>query len=156
LNEKLKNYPPILERNFENLGTDMHNSAKDKNEFRVMQWNTLAKALCYPNKSTLADLNAYDWESCRKWRILQEIVRYDADIVCLEETDHYELIKPYLHSIEYTSIFMPKFSSPCLGMINNIGPDGSSIFYRLSKFQVLFSIFDFVQVKLKKTLKIKR
>ena len=55
----------------------------------------------------------YDWENFRFWRTLEEILRYKADIICLEEVDQYEEIKPYLHAIGYTSIFCPKFNSPC-------------------------------------------
>ena len=124
-----------MDRDFEkeDSTTDL---PREKNVFRVMQWNTLAKSLCSPNKYTKAPRETYDWDNYRLWRTIQEIVRYDCDIICLEEVDHYELIKPYLHSVGYTSIFMPKFSSPCLEMLENIGPDGSCIFYRLSKFQV--------------------
>jgi nocturnin len=124
-----------LERDFENLDSS-NDSTKEKNVIRVMQWNTLARSLCSPNKYTIAPKEAYDWNNYRLWRTIQEIVRYDCDIICLEEVDHYELIKPYLHAIGYTSIFLPKFASPCLEMLENIGPDGCSIFYRFSKFQV--------------------
>lgn len=36
----------------------------------------------------------------------------------------------------YTSVFCPKYSSPCLDFETNFGPDGCAIFYRISKFQI--------------------
>lgn len=38
----------------------------------------------------------YDWDNYRFWRTLQELVRYDSDILCVEEVDVYENIKPYM------------------------------------------------------------
>ena len=106
-----------------------------------MQWNMLAKAL-YSPENDQPDANnlpsdLFDWTNYRFWRTLQELVRYKSDIICVEEIDTYEEIKPYLHAIGYTSIFCPKFQSPCLQMPNNVGPDGSAIFFRKSLFQIV-------------------
>jgi mRNA deadenylase 3'-5' endonuclease subunit Ccr4 len=42
-----------------------------------------------------------------------------------------------MHKLGYTSVFCPKFKSPCLDQTPNFGPDGCTIFYRLSKFQIV-------------------
>ena len=66
-----------------------------------MQWNILAKALCYADEHTKAPLKSFEWDNYRRWRTLQEIVRHNSDIICIEEADKYEEIKLYLHSIGY-------------------------------------------------------
>jgi len=134
LEDKLKDFPPILTRNYTNL---KNNTNRSLNEFRVMQWNILARALCQPDEMNKAPEETFDWSKFRLWRTIQELVRFKSDLICIEEADVYEEIKPYLHSIGYTSIFCPKFDSPCLQMLNNVGPDGLAIFYRLSVFQIV-------------------
>jgi hypothetical protein len=66
-----------------------------------MQWNILARALCptepYFGKAT--PLYVYDWEKYRLWRTLQEMNRYSCDIICIEEADAYEELKPYMESL---------------------------------------------------------
>ena len=109
-----------------------------------MQWNTLARALFsqtdphmgYTFASKEAELKVFDWDNFRRWRILEEILRYDNDIICLEELDSYEEFKPILHSIGYTSVFCPKYESSCLFMQTHVGPDGCAIFYKQNKFQI--------------------
>ena len=38
--------------------------------------------------------------------------------------------------LRYTSIFCPKYSSPCLDFATNYGPDGCAIFYSRSMFEI--------------------
>lgn len=62
-----------------------------------MQWNMLACALCDPNPHSSTPKQTYNWYEYRLWRTIEEMIRYDADIICVEEIDAYEQIKPYLH-----------------------------------------------------------
>lgn len=64
-----------------------------------MQWNMLAKALCIREPSSKSPPEAYDWNNYRKWRTIQELTRHNSDIICLQEADFYEDIKPYLHDL---------------------------------------------------------
>lgn len=74
-----------------------------------MQWNVLARALYtqVPNGAnderyappTNTPAIIFDWNRFRKWRLLEEVLRFDSDIICLEEVDMYEEIKPYLHGL---------------------------------------------------------
>jgi nocturnin len=102
-----------------------------------MQWNMLARALCSQDADSKAPSGTYDWPAYRVWRTLEELVRHNADIICMEEADAYEDLKPYMHKFGYTSVFCPKFASPCLNMTPNWGPDGCVIFYKLAKFQII-------------------
>lgn len=80
---------------------------------------------------------ALKW-SYRRHLILQEILRSGADIVCLEEVDHYEdFFKPELSRHGFDGCFFPKCDSPCLSFPDNNGPDGCALFYRSAKFELL-------------------
>ncbi|RMZ98372.1 hypothetical protein BpHYR1_020419 [Brachionus plicatilis] len=132
MRSKLKNYPPFIERKFIRFADS---GERDQNEFRILQWNMLARSLCYMEDNSTVPKEVYEWSTYRLWRTLEELVQYNCDILCIEEADAYEQLKPYLHSIGYTSIFCPKFFSPCLDMVPNVGPDGCAIFYKLSLFE---------------------
>ena len=43
---------------------------------------------------------ALNWTT-RRWRILEEIIRYDPDVVCLQEVDHFKILEMALGSIGY-------------------------------------------------------
>lgn len=94
---KLSDFPPIVDRKFTRI--DSKKPKDDRKEFRLMTWNICASALCAPDEASKAPETTYDWPKFRMWRTLEEILRLDCDIVCLEEVDRYEDIKPYLHSI---------------------------------------------------------
>ena len=37
----------------------------------------------------------------RRWRILQELLRHDPDIICLQEVDHFDFLNRALGSVGY-------------------------------------------------------
>ena len=103
MNNKLSVYPPILERPFIVIDEEKMES---RCKFRVMQWNILAKALCQtePDHTDLPTPSyVYDWDKFRLWRTLQEMTRYQSDIICIEEADVYEELKPYMHALGYVT-----------------------------------------------------
>ena len=54
-----------------------------------------------------------------------------ADIVCLEEVDHFtDFFQPKMENLGYLGKFFPKRDSPCLRMPENSGPDGCAIFHK--------------------------
>ena len=60
---------------------------------------------------------------------------FHADIICLEEVDHFDdYFLPKLSSNGYQGSFSPKKDSPCLRFPNNNGPDGVSIFFKTEKY----------------------
>lgn len=82
-------------------------------------------------------LDALNWAE-RKYLILEEILTYRPDILCLQEVDHYyDTFQPILASLGYHSTFLPKPWSPCLDVASNNGPDGCALFYRHSCFSLL-------------------
>ena len=76
------------------------------------------------------------WEK-RKDALLQQIKTVSADIICLEEVDHFhDFFQPQLEALGYQGTFHPKTHSPCLNMDGNNGPDGCALFYRSSVFDM--------------------
>ena len=80
---------------------------------------------------------ALDWRT-RRFRMLEEIVRHNADVICLQEVDHFRFFRKSLNALGYSGHFTPKPDSPCLYLPENAGPDGCAIFYKRDK-------FDFIQ-----------
>ncbi len=78
--------------------------------------------------------SALQWRT-RRFRMLEEIARHDADVVCLQEVDHFEFLRKSLAPLGYEGRFVPKPDSPCLYLQENTGPDGCAIFYKADKFE---------------------
>ncbi|TRY54778.1 hypothetical protein DNTS_004256 [Danionella cerebrum] len=131
--EVLKNRPAHIKRAFVQVG---HGDGKQS--FRVMQWNVLAQALGEGMDSFVqCPMEALNWAE-RKYMILEEILTYKPDILCLQEVDHYfDMFQPVLASLGYQGTFCPKPWSPCLDVENNNGPDGCALFFNHKLFQVL-------------------
>lgn len=70
--------------------------------------------------------------------ILQEILRSGADIICMEEVDHFhDFLNPQLEQKGFKGLFVEKRNSPCLEFTPNNGPDGCALFYRSSRLTLL-------------------
>lgn len=104
---------------------------------RVMQWNILAQALGEGKDGFIrCPLDALNWQE-RKYLILEEILTYRPDILCLQEVDHYyDTFQPVLARLGYEGSFLAKPWSPCLDVEQNNGPDGCALFYRRSRFSL--------------------
>ncbi|XP_037833153.1 nocturnin isoform X2 [Kryptolebias marmoratus] len=113
-------------------------SHKHNPTIRVMQWNILAQALGEGKDGFIrCPLEALSWPE-RKYLILEEILTYLPDILCLQEVDHYyDTFQPILASLGYHGSFLAKPWSPCLDVEQNNGPDGCALFYRRSRFSLL-------------------
>lgn len=132
--EVLRNRPPRLHRDFVRIRA----SSLQNEPIRIMQWNILAQALGEGTDGFVrCPMEALNWSE-RKYLILEEILTYRPDVLCLQEVDHYfDTFQPLLSSLGYQSSFCPKPSSPCLDVHNNNGPDGCALFYNRQRFQLL-------------------
>ncbi|CAH2301003.1 nocturnin isoform X1 [Pelobates cultripes] len=108
--------------------------------FRVMQWNILAQALGEGKDNFVkCPLEALKWEE-RKYLILEEILIYRPDVLCLQEVDHYfDTFQPILSRLGYQCTFLAKPWSPCLDVEHNNGPDGCALFFLQDRFQLVSS-----------------
>ena len=124
--------PPIT-RHF----TELQSSFLFGETLRVFQWNVLARSLGKENDNFVrCSPTTFDWR-LRRWRVLEEIVQHDPDIICLQELDHPKLMFKALQSIGYSGRFLHKPDSPCVYLPNNNGPDGCAIFFKTSKFDLI-------------------
>ena len=76
------------------------NVPENRPRFRLFQWNILARGL-YRSDVDVDDTKnvLYDWGKFRLWRTLHEAIRFNSDLICLQEVDQYEEIKPFLHKL---------------------------------------------------------
>ena len=113
---------------------------------RVLQWNQLSQCLATKcDKLVRCHPSALLWTT-RRWRILEELVAQDADIICLQEVDHYDLLERALGSVGYCGKFLAKPDSPCIYMEGNTGPDGCAIFYKRAKFSLVGWVWRVLEV----------
>nr|XP_056711341.1 nocturnin [Euleptes europaea] len=133
----LQKRPARLQRDFVNLRT---NVAKSHQPIRIMQWNILAQALGEGKDNFVqCPMEALRWEE-RKCLILEEILAYQPDILCLQEVDHYfDTFQPLLSRMGYQCTFFPKPWSPCLDVECNNGPDGCALFFLRDRFTLINS-----------------
>lgn len=139
LNSSLSAYPSLLKRTFiatscdSDTDTEVQNSSSAKLRLRVMQFNALADALSSGSDNFVkCPPEALTW-SFRKQRILQELLTYEADVICLQEIDDFQFFEIELQSLGYNGIWFPKPWSPCLDVPGNLGADGCAVFYKCSK-----------------------
>lgn len=53
----------------------------------------------------------FDFHEYRKWRLLEEIMRVDPDVLALEEVDHFaDFFEPLLACLGYKVMKQPSFS----------------------------------------------
>ncbi|CAM9698954.1 unnamed protein product [Discosporangium mesarthrocarpum] len=102
----------------------------------VLQWNVLCDGLSgkHPQKGgfVMSPPDSLDWEK-RKWRILEEILAWDCDIITLQEVDHHEdWFSPQLERLGYRGLFVKKPDAAGLAYGSGL-EDGCSVFYRSSQ-----------------------
>jgi len=135
--------PPAFLRNWSS-SFPQHTSCKTSNsvqksgtQVRVFQWNVLAQAIGTKlDNFSVTDPRVLDWSRSRRWRLLEEVILHNPDIICLQEVDHFNFVLSALASIGYSGWFKPKPDSACKYVENNNGPDGVAIFYKDSKFNL--------------------
>lgn len=133
----LQDRPARLHRDLVSLRND---SGSQPRSFRVMQWNILAQALGEGKDNfIMCPMEALKWEE-RKYLILEEILMYQPDVLCLQEVDHYfDTFQPILSRLGYQCTFLAKPWSPCLDVEHNNGPDGCALFFLQDRFRLVNS-----------------
>ena len=129
--------PPLLSRDFKRV---------DLNDLRVLQFNLLARGLSSPPANggfVLTPAASLNFDGYRRYRLLEEILRFQPDIVTLEELDQYDdFFEPLMNKFGYDSVYQPKLDAPGLTVWNEkmkeedksqqvpYNSDGSAIFWR--------------------------
>ncbi|KAG2449617.1 hypothetical protein HYH02_005150 [Chlamydomonas schloesseri] len=99
--------------------------------FKVLQWNVLADGLAQNGDFCRVHPDHLEWEY-RKPLLLQEIMEANADIICLQELNHFEDLAQVLKELGYEGAFREKHASPALKY--EYPPDGMAVFYRSGRF----------------------
>ncbi|KAG2495540.1 hypothetical protein HYH03_006483 [Edaphochlamys debaryana] len=102
--------------------------------FKVLQWNVLADGLAQNGDFCMVPPSCLEWEY-RKPLLLQELLEADADIICLQELNHFDELRQALGELGYDGAFREKHASPALKY--EYPPDGMAVFYRRSRFSVV-------------------
>ena len=100
-----------------------------------MQWNVLADGLtdCFFK----VPREALVW-SYRLDRILREIERVNPSILCLQELNHFDLLKEHLHPLGFEfSVYFPKPASPAA--LLGFPGDGTAVFVKSREFDQIDS-----------------
>ncbi|XP_025196414.1 nocturnin isoform X1 [Melanaphis sacchari] len=125
----------LIKRTFTSIPYDP--DSVEGNPVRVLQWNVLSQALGQNNdRFDSCPLEALEWKH-RRCHMLEEILRHNPDIICLQEVDHFDFLSRALATQSYSGLFVPKPDSPCVYINDNNGPDGCAIFYKNDKFDLL-------------------
>jgi hypothetical protein len=146
--------PPLLPRSFLSSSSETkqnhHTTATSPSTIRVLQFNVLARGLSSPPKNggfVLSPPACLEFDAYRKYRLLEEILRFSPDVVTLEELDHYQdFFQPLRAKFGYDSVYQPKLDAPGLGIWEKkmkeadkqhqkpFTSDGSGIFWKRNKF----------------------
>ena len=114
----------------------------------VVQYNVLAEGLSNPAMSPDAGFTSMPPEQMR-WAhrgelVLERLIRADADVVCLQEVDHYyDSVEPAMRAAGYAGIYREDEWSPCRANTNGALKDGVALFYRRSKLELVGCHFPF-------------
>ncbi|KXZ50586.1 hypothetical protein GPECTOR_16g761 [Gonium pectorale] len=99
--------------------------------FKVLQWNVLADGLAQNGDFCRVPPGCLEWEY-RRPLLLQEILEANADIICLQELNHFDELRQVLAELGYDGAFREKHASPALKY--EYPPDGMAVFYRRQRF----------------------
>lgn len=140
LRENMPSGPRPPERKFVSKSNSSFNLLDENNKVRVLTYNILADMYATPEMYYYCPSWALNWER-RKKLIMEEILKYNCDIICLQEMEasqFTEYFEPELQKQGYLGIFIPKSR---VRVNSDWGVDGCATFYRMSKYNLFFLIF---------------
>ena len=105
----------------------------------VLTWNILADKMATSKQYGYCPEWALAWDH-RKGLILKEILKYDPDLVCLQEVEgqqfHYFFL-PELRNMGYDGLYRPKARARTMPSPESMTVDGCAIFFKSSKFSLI-------------------
>jgi len=148
-------YQPLLQREFEIIQrSNISQVTRNQNTMTIMQFNMLADGLtgAYTLKETDKTFLKVD-KSCleltyRGLRLVEEMTRFNPDIICVEECDIFDFLMEYLEPMGYVGAFQEKSESPIKEVKKEIAQerngenpkmpnDGVAIIYKQGKFELI-------------------
>ncbi len=135
---------PPPEREWITIEPDLPPTSEDDKDaptesFNVLNYNVLAERYATAQMYAYTPSWALAWDY-RKEFIMQEIISYGADLVCLQEVEMEQFenfFVPNLSEQDYESVFFPKSRARTMRDDEKRKVDGCAIFYKSSKFQLI-------------------
>lgn len=100
--------------------------------FKVMTWNVLADGLADEAHFHAAPAGSLEWASGRGRRIAGVVAASGADVLCLQEVNHFEELQEALGPLGYEGFFAAKSRSPATKF--GKPKDGCAVFVRSARF----------------------
>lgn len=113
--------------------------SKTVEKFSVLSYNVLCEKYATSQMYGYTPSWALSW-SYRKQLILQEILLYEADIVCLQEVDvenFEEYFSPQLAYHGYKGVYWPKTRAKTMNEVEKKSVDGCATFFKTSAFALV-------------------
>eukprot|EP01130_Rhizamoeba_saxonica_P015525 TRINITY_DN6995_c0_g1_i1.p1 TRINITY_DN6995_c0_g1~~TRINITY_DN6995_c0_g1_i1.p1 ORF type:complete len:501 (+),score=94.86 TRINITY_DN6995_c0_g1_i1:245-1747(+) len=108
------------------------NYSYNKEPLRVISYNVLAESYVDVDRIQYCPSWALPWDY-RKKRILNEILYYKADVICLQEVEHKQFVnffEPELAEKGYVGKFQPKSRARTMDHYSSLNVDGCCIFWK--------------------------
>eukprot|EP00903_Cladosiphon_okamuranus_P017463 g16085.t1 len=133
-------WPPLASRSWAPISTAATPSAErgvdgveGGKRLKILSWNILCDGLsgAHPTRGGFlkAPEGSLDWDK-RRWKILEELIKWDCDVLVLQEVDHHhDWLSPMLGKEGYRSLFVKKPLAPGITFNPHL-EDGCSFFYR--------------------------
>lgn len=123
----------------QNAYAEDHIQSNFSDSFTLMSYNTLCQHYATTKLFKYTPSWALEWEY-RRNSLKEEIIRYDTDIICLQEVEtrtFYEFWMPIMTQLGYKGLFFSKTRSKTMSELESKKVDGCATFYRASKFNLI-------------------
>ncbi|KAI9364449.1 Endonuclease/exonuclease/phosphatase [Zopfochytrium polystomum] len=152
LRENIPAGNPPQERGWITLDEDFTPGANDV--FTVMCYNTLCDKYATPQAYAYTPTWMLNWEY-RRELILQDILNYGADIVCLQEVEMSQFEEYFQVQLaqlgDYKGVFAPKSRARTMGDYERRSVDGCATFFKANKFTLVQNeVVEFQQIALQR------
>lgn len=116
--------------------------SQNADTFTLMSYNTLCQHYATTKLYKYTPSWALDWEF-RRNALKEEILRYNTDLICLQEVEtrtYHEFWLPIMESAGYNGFFFCKSRSKTMSELESKKVDGCATFFRTSKFQLIHKL----------------
>ncbi|TPX34773.1 hypothetical protein SeMB42_g07276 [Synchytrium endobioticum] len=146
--------PAPPEREWIYLEEDSPAGVGPADTFTLLCYNTLCEKYASSSSYGYTPSWALNWEY-RKEILLQEILTYNADIVCLQEVEMAQYEEYFRDQLQqhgdYESVFWPKSRARTMSEYERRGVDGCATFYKASKFSLVEKhLIEFQQIAMQR------
>jgi len=107
-----------------------------EHRFKILQWNVLADGLAQHGDFVKVPPEVLEWDY-RMPLMLAEVAESEADIICIQELNHFKQLHHQLEPLGYLGTFLAKQCSPANKY--KCPADGLAIFYNTKRFEAVGS-----------------